>query len=130
MRKKQCGPDCGRGPSGAGCGSVEERSMRATTLAPLTWPAARLGEALEALGRHCRWLASTATTASCTIESAAARLGLEAEPVAVPYADIGRVLKGGGPMIVAIDSGYLLLVGRGHVLMPDLSVVPVRLADV
>src|SRR4051794_32807708 len=96
----------------------------ATALDDFAWPAARLGEALEALARHCRWPVATATPgappAKSTgdrlarwLEATAARLGLEVEPVAVPYPEMGRLLAGGGPTLVSLPGGatFLLLVG-------------------
>jgi ATP-binding cassette subfamily B protein len=108
----------------------------------VAWPACRLGEALEAFGRRTGLGLGPAPLENPPalvvegtqqlgrwIEGAAAWLGLEAEPVAVPYREVAAFLRGAGPALLAIPdpSGprFLLLLGgdRRHVslLTPGLT---------
>jgi ATP-binding cassette subfamily B protein len=108
----------------------------------ITWPADRLGEALEALGRRCGLGMRSATVEPAParvaaegeglerwIEAAAGWLGLEAEPVEVPYDEVEQFLGKAGPALLRIpgDSGgrFLVLVGgdrrRVRVLTPALA---------
>jgi ATP-binding cassette subfamily B protein len=113
---------------------------------PITirWPACRLGEAIEALGRRsgleprAAELAAPPTTAPDSllgpwIEAAAAWLGLEAEPVEAPYAEADRLIRGAGPALLRVADGegprfLVLLRGdrrRPSLLASDLSIVRV-----
>src|SRR5262249_28665224 len=100
----------------------------------LSWPACRLNEALEALARTRGLAARTAgleaPPAQLTadqnqrlgpwIASAADWLGLEAEPVETPYAEVNELLTRAGPAIFRIpgngtadtESRFLSLAGR------------------
>jgi ATP-binding cassette subfamily B protein len=110
-------------------------------LTALAWPADRLGEALEALARRgglvgqdsnpvrqftglesCPTKAGVAAAEPLRrwVESAAARLGLEAEPVEVPHAEVGQMLRGAAPALLRLPgpgSGFLALLAgdRRHV---------------
>jgi ATP-binding cassette, subfamily B, bacterial len=117
-------------------------------LTTLAWPAVRLGEALEALARMAglapraaeplrppaglswqgdealgRWLAA-----------AAGHLGLEAEPMEMPYGKVARLLQRGGPALLRWpgdgEPGFLALLGGGRhmiaLLGPDLAVHRLR----
>ena len=73
----------------------------------LTWPVARLGEALEALARHSGLAPSgqetpmppagltqeAAAALGAWIENAAAWLGLEAEPMEATYPEVERLVR-------------------------------------
>jgi ATP-binding cassette subfamily B protein len=110
----------------------------------LAWPMVRLGEAMAALAQH-RGLAPRvratpeppeglaqegAEALGTWIETTAAWLGLEAEPVEVPYAEIKRLVRGAGPALLRLPSVglpcfFVLLGGRRRVvsvLGPDLVV--------
>jgi ATP-binding cassette subfamily B protein len=115
----------------------------------VSWPACRLGEAIEALGHRCgleprgAGLEAPPTGTETGpgaplgpwIEAAAAWLGLEAEPVEVPYAEADRLVRGAGPALlqVAVADGsgprFLVLLGgdrrRPSLLTPDRTVVRV-----
>lgn len=109
-----------------------------------TWPASRLGEAIEAIARKSglspRHIEapnppSTLTKGLATnalsgwVESTAGLLGLEAEPVETTHREIESFLEGAGPALVPIpDNGerrYLALIGgKGRnllILAPELS---------
>jgi ATP-binding cassette subfamily B protein len=109
------------------------------------WPTGRLGEAIEALARRRR-LGIRAAGAEGPpppphedrlgpwIEAAAAALGLEAEPVEVPYAEVDRLVRGARFALLrlpeAAGSGFLaVLGGRGRritLLGPDLGTTRAR----
>jgi ATP-binding cassette, subfamily B, bacterial len=85
-------------------------------LARHVWPGHRLGEAIEALGRQARLGVRTAAEVAPSeallgaggarldrwVEAAAAWIGIEAEPVEVPYADVARLVAGAGPALVRL----------------------------
>src|SRR5439155_27138181 len=99
-------------------------------LVPLTWPPSRLGEAVVALARLRGWRLRGVAIPGCPevrdqdspealgawLEMAAAWLGLEAEPVAVPYAEVEALVRGAGPAILRLPTtdkpGCLVLLGR------------------
>jgi len=113
-----------------------------TDLSLLSWPVSRLGEAIEALARKSglapRAVALSNPTAAMTadteealgqwIESAAVWLGIEAEPIVCPYADVEKFVQNGGPAIVRLPGTdglhFLALLpskrGKAAVLAPDL----------
>ncbi len=96
--------------------------------AELFWPAARLDEALESAARHAGIAASPArrarhrreddrlpTALAQRIEAAAARLGIEAEPLDVAYGDLAARLVAASPVIVGFGGdqpGVAAIVGR------------------
>jgi ATP-binding cassette subfamily B protein len=111
-------------------------------LTEISWPASHLGEAIAALGVHCglgvRAIEVEAPGAKVIsheeglgrwIEAAAAWLGLEAEPVEMPYAEVERQIRGAGPALLRLPEGtearFLALVGGKHhrleLLTPDLE---------
>jgi ATP-binding cassette subfamily B protein len=112
------------------------------TLSAVSWPACRLGEAIDQLARHGGLApghgepaapppaaASEGRRLGAWIEAAAARLGLDAEEVESPYADAGPMLTRAAPALLAIpgdgEPRFLALLGgdgrRVAVLAPDLS---------
>ena len=116
-------------------------------LAELGWPGPRLGEALEALGRWAGLGGRTAGEAvppthdlaeggerlDRWVEAAAGWLGLEAEPIECPYAEVGRLVAGAGPALARLPGSaeprFLALLGgnrrRVRVLTPTREVVRV-----
>src|SRR5215471_6585314 len=116
----------------------------------LAWPVGRLGEAIVALARLQGWrlrgveaaggMAGPALDSTETLdtwlEAAAAWLGLEAEPVEVPYGEVEDLVRGAGPALLRLPSrekpGFLTLLGSQRrwvrLLGPDLAVhrVPVE----
>ena len=110
----------------------------------LTWPASRLGEAIEAIARKSglspRHIDAPNPPATMTkgpatnalsgwVESTAGLLGLEAEPVETTHREIESFLEGAGPALVPIPDNceprYLALIGcNGRdmlILSPELS---------
>jgi ATP-binding cassette subfamily B protein len=112
------------------------------TLTSLSWPASRLGEAIDHVARQGKLAPQRAETSTpppaavgtgqrlgAWIEGAAARLGLEAEEVECPHADADRMIAQAGPALLKIPGGgdprfLALLGGDGRqvtLLAPDLS---------
>ncbi len=114
----------------------------------LARPLSRLGELLEALARKSGLALRVRETSvppeglgpmdgetlSVWIEAAAAWVGLEAEPVEAPYAEVESLIRSAGPAILRLPGErewrFLALLGRGRrgvaVLGPDLAVHRVR----
>jgi len=113
-------------------------------LRALAWPLERLGEALETVARH-RGLPlhqretpippdglgrDGAAELGLWLETAAAWLGLEAEPVEAPYAELAGLVRGAGPALLRLPSAgapccLALLKGTRRtvtLLGPDLAV--------
>lgn len=95
------------------------------TLFRLSWPVARLGEAVEALSRRAGPVRGTSAsplalpegmTATAEIgdwlDWATTQLGLEAVEVATPAPALDALLLGGGPAILFHGAGFLALIGR------------------
>lgn len=112
------------------------------TLASLSWPACRLGEAIDQLARQGgltprRQEVPASPPAAAGggrglgfwIEGAAARLGLEAEEVDASYAEVDGMIARAGPALLEIPGAgarsFLALLGgngrRVTLLAPDLS---------
>jgi ATP-binding cassette subfamily B protein len=122
------------------------------SLHDLSWPAARLGEALETAGRRAglgaheeevgappaRLLTGDSAAIGSWIEAAAGWLGLEAEPVDTSYAEIENLIRAAGPALLRVpgqaeDRFLLLLPGSRHraaLLSPEQEAVPVELEAV
>jgi ATP-binding cassette subfamily B protein len=122
--------------------------MNPTTI---TWPTARLGEALAALARHSGQAApreavpvppASVCTDPCNrlgpwVEGTAAWLGCEAEPVEAPYAEAEKLVAGAGPALLRVPGAgeprfVVLLPGgrRAAVLTPDHTVARPTLDEV
>ena len=108
----------------------------------LAWPVSRLGEALEALARTGALAPRSvevpppphnlaqdgAEGLGRWIEATAGSLGLEAEPVDVPYAEVERLVRSAGPALLRLPGAgephfLALLSGRRRtvsILGPDL----------
>ncbi|MGO9114649.1 MAG: ATP-binding cassette domain-containing protein [Thermoguttaceae bacterium] len=119
-----------------------------TTLTELAWPAARLGEAMETLARRTGLAVPRGDAAAPPhslagtggeliddwIEALAARLGLEAESVEAPHAEVRRLMTGAAPALLRLpgesEPRFLVLItgNRRHVVLlsPELTAVPVR----
>jgi ATP-binding cassette, subfamily B, bacterial len=119
-----------------------------TDLMPLAWPAARLGEALEALARAASlapravehqsppegFFAHSDEALSRWLTAAAGHLGLEAEPTQTPYSGVERLLSQADPTLLRLPGdgapGFLALLGGGRrmvsVLGPDLMIPRLR----
>jgi len=101
----------------------------------ISWPANRIGEALEALARRSGLrpksvelptppanIADDPRRLGLWIESATSALGLEAEPEEIRYADLERRLACAAPALVRCSDGRLLaLLDAATVLGPDLE---------
>jgi ATP-binding cassette, subfamily B, bacterial len=126
-------------------------------LTTLFWSPSQLGSGLEALARRSELqpsaaqvphppssIASVGDNAASRealnqwLESAANWLGLEAEPSAVPYEGLERLIKNAGPAVLQVPGDgaprFLFLLprnrGRVSVLAPDLRTVPLQIQDV
>lgn len=126
-------------------------------LPTLFWSPSQLGSGLEALARRSKLqpspaqvphppssIASLDDTAESRdalnqwIESAAAWLGLEAEPSTVTYEGLERLIENAGPAVLQVPGSsaprFLFLLprnrGRVSVLAPDLRAVPLQLEAV
>lgn len=117
----------------------------------LSWPLARLGEALERLGRACGLTSAGSAPPSPPsdlhqqgrdavdrwIEAAALALGFDAEPLDLGYLDMERLLVRSAPLLVRLPGTdpprfVALLRARRRsvtVLRPDLVRVGVRLSE-
>jgi ATP-binding cassette subfamily B protein len=116
-----------------------------TNINELAWPASQLGEAMNALARKSGLAADVAELPNLSraaaqrlgpwIETAAERLGLEAEEVGAPYGEVERMILTAGPALLRIpgENSFLALLGRrgGKVsaLAPDLKVRPIALGE-
>jgi ATP-binding cassette subfamily B protein len=121
-------------------------------LTPLAWPAARLNEALEALARRAdlspraveflsppaELLQQGGEALGRWLRLAADHLGLEAEPMEIPYSEVEPLLWQGGPALLRLPGDgkpcVLALLSGGRrscsVLGPDLMVHRLRRAKV
>src|SRR6202049_2477890 len=126
-------------------------------LPSLFWSLSELGSGLEALARRSELqpspvqvpnppslISSLGDSAARRdalnkwLETAATRLGLEAEPSAVPYEGLERLIQNAGPAVLQVSGNgaprflFLLPRNRGHVsvLAPDLRTVPLQLQAV
>jgi ATP-binding cassette, subfamily B, bacterial len=117
-------------------------------LTTLAWPAARLGEALEALARAIGLAPRTVEPLSPPaglvwhgdealgrwLAAAAGHLGLEAEPTEIPYGEVERLLPRLGPVLLRLpgdgEPRFLALQGGGQrmvsLLGPDLPMHRLR----
>src|SRR5687768_14057287 len=112
------------------------------TLDVLAWPVGRLGEAMAGLARLQGWQLRRPEAPVCPagvaydrpealygwLEAAAAWLGVEAERVEVPYAEMASLVYGAGPALLCLPGreklSFLALLGcqrrRVRLLGPDL----------
>jgi ATP-binding cassette subfamily B protein len=110
----------------------------------LAWPVSRLGEALETLARIGGLVPGSAAITPPPhslaqdggealgrwIEATAGALGVEAEPVEVPYAEVERLVRSAGPALLRLpgegEPRFLTLLGNRRqvvsVLGPDRTV--------
>src|SRR5688572_28014045 len=97
----------------------------------LAWPHSRLGEAMEALARNSalpiRQVETPVPPVSSIgdtekvgrwIEETATWLGIEAEPVESPYANVEHLLRAAAPALLSLpgrEQGFILLLqGKGQ----------------
>jgi ATP-binding cassette subfamily B protein len=126
-------------------------------LPELFWSLSQLGSGIEALARRSELRpsavqvppppnsiaalddsAASRDALNQWIESAATWLGLEAEPSAVPYEGLERLIQNAGPALLQVQGNgaprflFLLPRNRGRVslLAPDLRTVPVQLQTI
>lgn len=124
-------------------GVSEENDDPATDTMPYSWPASRLAEAVLMLAQHSGLLPEDKLAAmphletpsrsslGQRIEAVTQRLGLEAEPVKLPYAELEQLIYHGGPLVLALsDHRFVLLVRANHwratIITPDLAVQRVK----
>ena len=121
-------------------------------LRTLTWPAARLGEALEALARAAALAPRAVETPNPPagllrhgdealgrwLQAAACHLGLEAEPMEIPFGNVERLLQRVGPALLRLPGDsepcFLALLGGGRCMVsllgPKLAIHRLRRAIV
>ena len=87
------------------------------TLADISWPVARVGEALQALGQRSGLISQSIRSETLPLDLLkgdspdldgwidATALGFEAEPVAAPYTDVEQRVSGVGPALVRLQAG-------------------------
>lgn len=116
--------------------------MTNNELENLLWPLSQLGEAMQAVARHCGLSTSFPSTPSLPIlpsiasappsllnewvEAAADFLGFEAESIEAPYAEVEKLAQGVGPALLLLPEGGILAViksgaRRATVIAPDLK---------
>ncbi len=111
-----------------------------------SWPAARLGEAIEVLARRSGLSPRAATPPApppgiaeaealgAWIESAARWVGVEAERAQASYATVEALVRSAAPAILRIKAGFLALLDGGRssvaLLGPDLEVRRARVEEV
>src|ERR1051326_1934149 len=110
----------------------------------LAWPVGRLGEAIAGLARLQGWRLRSTEAPVCPVglahdsaeavhawlEAAATWLGVEVEPIEVPYAEVESLVYGAGPALLRLQGqekqGFLALLRRQRrrvlLLAPDLAV--------
>jgi ATP-binding cassette subfamily B protein len=125
-------------------------------LPSLTWPASRLGEAIEDMVRQARLGTQSPITDAAPppdlsradeesigqwIEAFAGQFGVEVEPTQSTYGEVEQLVRAAGPAILCLpgrdgagERRFLALLGRGRwwiaLLGPDLSIHRVRCAVV
>ena len=91
-------------------------------LEPLLWPASRLGEALLSLAEAKAGKLPATRWDPDWLEAAARSIGLEAQPVEIPYADFERQLPKIGPAILHVPTkdgdAFLAILSGRTVLTP------------
>lgn len=124
-------------------------NRKGADLDPLSWPAQRLGEAIEALGRFSGLTVSTPgeetipeffrhdhdsqhneAAFQCWVAHVVARLGLEAESVEAQYTEVNSLLRRCAPALLRLPGGsdpWFLVVlagrkGRLSILGPNLAI--------
>ena len=119
-------------------------------IAPLLWPYARAGEALDELARRARLSAGSDTSALASatpyedsedfarwLAWSADRLGLEAEALETPASGFEELIGRAAPAVLDVNargsSGLLVLLksarGQVHVIRPDLQLAPCGVHD-
>ena len=92
-------------------------------LTALLWPASRLGDALQALARESGFTTRNQKpeTVNFDLESGSRRLGLEAWPVEMAYADFERQLSKIGHALLRVpgEKGFFAVLASLTVLTPD-----------
>jgi len=118
-----------------------------TDLATLAWTTAELGTAIEALARKCGLAPRPVQVAAAPaailqnsdalsqwIQAAAEWLGVDAEPLAMPYHAVDQFVRSAGPALIRLPdqepASFLLLIGKTRgtvsILSRDLSIEKVR----
>ena len=119
--------------------------MNRQRLISLAWPVSRVGQALEALARHCGLTAGEEAVElpdgpgaldpsllDSWIGGAARLLGLETEPVETTYPEVDGLIRGGGPALLRLTGeqpAFLALAsvrGRKAVILGN-DLVPHRI---
>ena len=97
-------------------------------LGTLSWPLSRLGEMIEALARRCGLFSGAVQNLTVPpnlkpddddslgtwIDAAAARLGIEAEPVELAYVEVQPFITATGPLLIRLpgNTRFVALGGR------------------
>ncbi len=111
------------------------------TISQHAWPSSRHFEAVESLARRADLQVADreSISGSCSVESAAEWLELEAEPVAVPYGQVEEFVWRAAPAVVRLpptagqETGIVLLIAsnreRVTLLSPNLELVRCSTAE-
>ena len=123
--------------------------MTNSELENLRWPISQLGEAMQALARHCN-LSERAGEISNPptalrldqpvalnewVETAAEFLGFEAEAVQSSYAEVEKLAQSAGPALLQLPGGGIMAViksgsRRATIIAPDLKLRRVPVATI
>src|SRR5438552_5204139 len=94
----------------------------------LLWPASRAADALATLSGQAPPTPPAGELTGEWIEATSKRLGMEAQPLEVPYADFERRLIGLGPALIHLPgkNAVLAIVKGSTVLTPDRTKIRMR----
>jgi ATP-binding cassette, subfamily B, bacterial len=94
----------------------------------LLWPASRASDALAALSGQAPLAPPTGDVTGEWIEATAKRMGMEAQPLEMPYPDFERRLPDLGPAFIHLPgkNAVLAIVRGSTVLLPDRSKLRMR----
>ncbi|HWL87830.1 MAG TPA: hypothetical protein VNO21_18630, partial [Polyangiaceae bacterium] len=99
-----------------------------------TWPLARAGEAVEALAKAARLPRAATAPDVSSVEAAASALGLEAERLRIPHADLDALLRDAVPALLSVhEEEHVVAVlrtsrTRARIVTPERTVRTIPLA--